>query len=805
VSVKQTEIIPQEPDPDNTGGGKPDCLSRIRLPPPLINNHKWRNMLTNMLSRLTLVVLFSFLFILSADAQTIRGVVLDAETNEPLAGANVVLVDTQSGTATGFDGSFELRANAGDKLQISFVGYEVQTIIAEQNQRILLTPTISLEQLIIEAVRAESIDPVTQSTISRRDIQKEYKGEQPIFYLERLTPSITSFSESGTRLFNGGQMRLRGIGQERINITLNGVPLNDMIDHGVFFSNFTDISGSFESVQVQRGVGTSSNGVASYAGSVNFESVNLETQKQGGSIQTGIGSFATSRLNGTVSSGLVDDKWALFSNFSKIQSDGYRDNTFTDSYSFFISAGYFGEKDLIKINAFDARSKNGLGYLAEAESVLETDQTINSLNENDQDDFGQRFVQFQHTRLFSEDFSTTSSLYYGGASGDYFFTFMGAGPGLDQINYPLRNDHYGLMINANYAVNDGLNLTSGIHVYQFDRTNEESNAPDFENPYYRETSSKNEISWFGRADWTAEKLLVTADIQFRTMELNIQPDYDFIGIAPAGDIVKDWTFINPRIGLTYRLSEATSMYASVGRTGREPTKIDIFGGFNLSAANYDEARSDGFDPEYVTDIEAGIKANYQKLAIAANFFYMDFKDEIAPIGEVLAFGVQRRENIENSYRAGIELEWAYLPMGELTLTGNATFMQSEIESFTDGTNTTFENVQPVLTPEFIFNQSADYIIGNGLSIGVSAQYVGESYLALDNQPEDILPSAFVMDSYLAFAFKNAELKLQINNVLDETYYSSGVPVDVDFDGTNDDQGYFVNAGRNFFLNLTLNF
>lgn len=762
-------------------------------------------MLTNMLSRLSVVVILSFLFIISAEAQTIRGVVLDAETQEPLAGANVVLVSSQSGTATGFNGSFELRARIGDEIQVSFVGYQTQSLTASNDMEIQLVPTISLEQMIISAVRAKAIDPVTQSTISKREIQRQYQGEQPIFYLERLMPSITSFSESGTRSFNGGQMRLRGIGQERINITLNGVPLNDMIDHGVFFSNFTDISGSFESVQVQRGVGTSTNGVASYAGSVNFESVNLETQKRGGSVQTGVGSFATSRLNAQVASGLVDDKWAFFSNFSKVQSDGYRDNTSTDGYSFFFSGGYFGEKDLIKINAFDARSKNGLGYLAVAEADLEIDQTINYLNENDKDDFGQRFVQFQHTRLFSEDFSTTSSLYYGGASGDYFYTYPDGVGGFDQINYPLRNDHYGLMINADYSANDDLDLTTGIHVYQFDRTNEESVTPDFENPYYKETSSKQEFSWFGRADWSKDKLLVTADVQFRTMELSIQPDYNFIGIAPEGDIVKDWTFINPRLGVTYRMSDATSVYASVGRTGREPTKIDIYGGFNLGAANYDEARSDGFDPEYVTDIEAGLKANFQKLAIAANLFYMDFTDEIAPIGEVLAFGIQRRENIESSYRAGIELEWAYLPIGELTLTGNATYMQSEIESFTDGSGSIFENVQPVLTPEFIFNQNAEYVIGNGLVVGLSAQYVGESYLALDNQADDILPSAFVMDSFLSFGYKNAELRLQINNLLDETYYSSGVPVDVDFDGTNDDQGYFVNAGRNFFLNLTLNF
>ena len=763
----------------------------------------------NILSRFFTVAFFSLLCIAEVQAQTIHGVVLDAETQEPLAGANVVLLSTQRGIATGSDGSFSLRVALGLELKISFIGYETEIVTTEKNLRILLKPSLKFEPLIIQATRAKSIDPVTQSTIYRQEIQKKYRGEQPIFYLDKLTPSITSFSESGTRLFNGGQMRLRGIGQERINVTLNGIPLNDMIDHGVFFSNFTDISGSFESVQVQRGVGTSSNGVASYAGSVNFESVNLQTQKQGGRIQVGVGSFATSRLNGSVSSGMIDKKWSLFSNFSKIQSDGYRDNTSTDGYSFFFSGGYFGEKDLIKINAFDARTKNGLGYLAVAESDLEVDQRMNYLNENDKDDFGQRFVQIQHIRLISEEFSTTSSLYYGGASGDYFYTYQNDADGFDQINYPLKNDHYGMMINANYSPLNNFELASGIHLYQFDRTNEESITPDFENPYYKEMSTKKEFSGFVRTDWTLKKLLINADIQFRTMNLSIEPDYNFIGIESEGDIIKKWNFVNPRLGITYRVSDATSIYASIGRTGREPTKIDIFGGFSLTSINYDQARSDTFNEEYVNNIEMGIETNFEKLSVAANFFYMDFKDEIAPIGEVLAFGVQKRNNIENSYRTGIEIDWQYSPISELMIKGNATFMHAEIESFTtteaENSVVTFKNVRPLLTPQIIFNQSAVYSLGSGLTLGLSAQYIGESYLALDNQPNDILPSTFVIDSFFTFEYKKTELKLQVNNLLDEMYYSSGAVVDTDFDGLNDDQGYFVNASRNFFLGLQLNF
>jgi iron complex outermembrane receptor protein len=758
-------------------------------------------MLPNILSRLSGVAIFSVLLCSISLAQTVQGVVLDADTREPLAGANVVVTATQQGIATGFDGSFNLKVNRNEELRISFVGYETQTIAATDNMQILLAPSARLEQMIIEAVRAEPTDPVTQSTISRREIQREYNGEQPIYYLEQLSPSIFSFSESGTKLVNGGQMRLRGISQERINFTLNGVPLNDMIDHGVFFSNFTDIGGSFESVQVQRGVGTSANGTASYAGSVNFESVNLEEREQGAVLEAGGGAFNTFRLNSQVSSGMIDDRWSFFGNFSKIQSDGFRDNTSTDAYSFFFSGGYFGEKDLVKINAFDARSKNGLGYSAVAESDLEVNRRLNYLNENDKDDFGQRFVQVQYTRLVNEAYSMTSSLYYGGASGDYFYTYPDVN-GLAQINYPLRNDHYGFMANVHFD-NKALSWSTGIHTHRFDRRNEESITPDFANPYYLERSQKNEFSWFGKAAYITGAFELQADVQIRTMNLQIEPDYTFIGIAPEGDIAKEWTFVNPRIGVTYTLNNHIALYSMVGRTGREPTKIDIFGGFSLGAANYAEARSDGFNPEYVNNLEAGIKGNYQKLAFSANVFYMDFKDEIAPIGEVLAFGVQKRENIAESYRAGVELAYTFIPQKQVTLRGNLAFMKAEIDAFETGDGTLIEGVTPILSPEWIINQAAAVQLTEQLAINLSVNYVSESYLELSNNPAFKLPSQFVLNSFIAWQVQPVTVRLELNNLTDAVNYSSGAPVDVDFDGTNDEPGYFVNAGRNLFLTLRL--
>lgn len=749
-------------------------------------------------------LLLAILFTISANssfAQTISGKVFDAQTKEPLAGASVFVKNTTTGTSTNEDGEFTLLLTQKTGLiSVSFVGYKTKEVQPDtQNEMtVYLEPSASLEELIIQGVRAEPNAPVAQTTIEKAELEESYKGQHPVFFLDELTPSIVSSSESGSNLANYGSMRLRGISQERINFTLNGVPLNDMIDHGLFFSNFSDIGNSFESVQVQRGVGTSSNGTASYAGSINFESINLEDREQGGELGLGAGAFETYRLNGNISSGMIDSTWSFFGNYSRIFSDGYRNNTSTNSYSFFFSGGYFGEKNLVKLNVFDARAKNGLGYLAVASSDLEANPRTNYLNENDKDDFGQRFVQLQHTHLFNENWKSTSSLYYGGASGDFLYTYPSGGGSLEQINYPLQNNHYGLIGNIFYE-DQKWNVSTGIHLYQFDRTNEESITPDFENPYYFETSDKKEVSWFSKAERAIGNLSLFGEVQFRFTKLSIQPDYDSIGIAPEGDIEKDWTFINPKIGINYALNENLSTYASFGRTGREPAKIDIFsGGFSLSATNYAEARADGFKSEYVNDYEAGLRFNNQKASIGINLFYMDFENEIAPIGEVLDFGVQKRENIPNSYRTGVELDWNVLPAEMFAYQGTLTYMSSEIDSLEDENGDILENKMPILSPEWIINNTIKVFATNELTFSVSGNYVSESFLELSNDPSLTLPSYFVMDAAINYENSRFRFRLELNNLTDKEYYSNGAPV-----GT--EPGYFVNAPRNVFGSIAVKF
>jgi iron complex outermembrane receptor protein len=407
----------------------------------------------------------------------VSGRITDRVTNNPLPGASIQVKETGKGTIADADGYFDITLTDGEyELLISFVGFEsVKVSVSESTDlQIGLISNYKLEEVVIKAIRGEKNLPLARHTLEKIEIESRFIGQDPIFLLNQLTPSMISYSESGTNLTNYGQMRLRGIDQTRINITLDGAPLNDMIDQGVFFSNFTDFTNSIESIQVQRGVGTSTNGTSSYAGSINFQSIDLRNSTPAAELQLMAGSFNTYRASAEVFSGLQKKHFAFYSRFTKTNSNGYRNNTSSDSYSFFFSGGYFDEKNMIKITGFTGQSKNGLAYLPVAVSDIRKNPKTNYVNENDIDDFGQDFVQLQYTRSMSGSSSWVSSIYYGTAGGDFPAGFNVTDSIYDsdnpdnyrlitrfmQINYPLFNDHVGLIIHFSMIMLDLLPITS---------------------------------------------------------------------------------------------------------------------------------------------------------------------------------------------------------------------------------------------------------------------------------------------------------------------------------------------------------
>lgn len=748
-----------------------------------------------------------------AQSVTVSGQVEDAQTNEALAGANVVVVGTTQGTVTDVDGTYVLSISSSStevNLKASYVGYQPQEITVSadgQNvmQNFALKPTQSLEEVVIQAIRADQKIPVTQKTVERQEIEELYVGQDALFILEETTPSILTYSESGTKMTNYGQMRLRGIDQTRINITLDGVPLNDMIDQGVFFSNFTDFGNSIESVQVQRGVGTSTNGTASYAGSINFEAINLRDSAPSTELQLEAGSFNTYRGSGEVKTGLIDDKFTFYSRFTKTYSDGYRYHSGTNSYSFFFSGGYFGEKDLVKITGFTGRTQNDLAYLAVALPDIKTDPKTNYISENDIDDFGQQLLQLQYTRFLSDNTSIASTLYYGGAGGDFPAGFPDENGNFMQINYPLYNDHYGFMSYLNHSTpKERLNFNGGVHLYTFKRKNIESVIPNYTDPYYEDKSRKDEISVFGKASYEWSNLLLFGDLQIRAVQLDLMPDISFLG-QPAKIPVRKWTFINPKVGITYEINSRANVYASYGRSGREPTRFDILGSTQINTFNLASVQDvNAVKPEYVNDIEAGVRLNHEKLSGQVNLFYMQFENEIAPIGQSIPEGfVQLRKNVPSSYRRGVEANWHYQPAAQFVFSGDASYMQSRIKTYApEGSDQIYSDVQPIVSPEWIITAHAAYH-GEGWQLALSPRYVSQSYLEPTNQPDLILPSFFVINARASVSIlQKHSLSLHLNNIFNEQYYTYGQPVS--YNGKTV-PGYFVQPPQNFYLMLKLKF
>jgi iron complex outermembrane receptor protein len=247
---------------------------------------------------------------------------------------------------------------------------------------------------------------------------------------------------------------------------------------------------------------------------------------------------------------------------------------------------------------------------------------------------------------------------------------------------------------------------------------------------------------------------------------------------------------------------------SLGHSGREPTRSDILGSTVISSYNLDVVLDpDAVKAEYVTDLELGADLTFGKFQALANLFYMDFKDEIAPTGEFITEGfVQLRQNIPDSYRTGMEVDWSWTPVNKLKFQGQTTYMKSKVKTFAPGgSSEIFEDVEHILTPEWLINVRGDYQLGKYLIFGLSGRYVSESFLELTNQRNLIMPDFFVANAHVTVNWKSHQLDLRFNNLFDELYFTNGAPVDVDFDGLIDGPGYLVQAPRHFFATLRLNF
>jgi iron complex outermembrane receptor protein len=780
--------------------------------------------------------------------------VTDAHTDEPLAGANVVQLETSNGTSTDKNGRFNLELLEDEKaeIKVTFVGYQSKTVIISRSDNTTVTVEMVPERVMsnevfVKALRADEAAPMAFKNISRTDIEKKNMG-QDMPYMLNGTPSVTTTSDAGAGVGYTG-LRIRGVDQGRINVTINGIPVNDAESHGVFWVNMPDLASSVENIQVQRGVGTSTNGAAAFGATMNIQTSRMESEAYG-EVNTAVGSFNTQKANVMLGSGLMPNGWQFEGRLSKITSDGYIDRAFSDLKSFYLSAAKHSDNSLLRADVFSGQEKTYQAWYGVSEDRLESgDRTHNPAGldkpgepyDNQTDNYQQDHYQLHYSYQFTDSWNANASAHYTRGRGYYEeyhadeeLAAYGIGPieiGSESVEESdlvrqlwLDNHFYGVVFSSEYERDDWWSLTlgGGYNEYDGDHFGEvvwaqfAGEGTDVKERYYDNNAFKTDFNSYLKGQYyITDNLSAFADGQIRHIT------YDFLGKdkrydAEGNQYIVDveqtdkLTFFNPKAGLTLNIRDNHRAFASLSISNKEPTRDEYV----------DSTPENRPTHETLYDWEVGYKATSDRFYAGANIYYMDYKDQLILTGEINDVGAYVRQNVPDSYRAGIELETGIMVIPELQWNVNATFSRNKIEEYTyflddydSGVQqeTTYQDTDIAFSPNVIANSALTYS-KKGATAEFSTKYVSRQYLDNTQTESRSLDAYFVNDIRLSYSWnrapllQNFEATLQVNNLFDEMYESNGYTYG--FISEEEEQYfnfYYPQAGRNFLLQLSFKF
>jgi iron complex outermembrane receptor protein len=755
---------------------------------------------------------------------TIAGTVVDSVSGATVGGATVQIrrTDDLASAVTGSDGRFRIPFRGLMTFNVGTGGTETAgfpahitppaTIIVRRTgyaplqRQLTLADTVirlaplgspanrtataqSLERLTITAVRAGEAAPIASTILDETRLDRDFSGQDVPLTL-RQAPSVTAYSESGS-LLNYSYFRVRGIDQSRINITLDGIPLNEPEDQQIYFSDFPDLTSSIQSMQVQRGVGTSTYGQAAFGGSVNFATHPLTGAPRRTTLEAGAGSFGTARSTLQFNSGPLANRLAFHGRMSGMRSDGYREGATSAANSAFVSGGYYGDRDLVKFTATTGLERNGQTYAAVPGEELRTNPRANPLA-GVGDKYRESFATLSYTRLLSTDVSAGLTAYGFATRGFYDYPSGAPGPALRYRSA----SRWGGVVGAVHVVKGNVTVDGGAHGMTYSKDHEFDDRPDLQYPGYSNTGYKTEASAFTKASAALGSATVFSDLQLRTAEFRYRPT-DGYGLE---EVSQRWNFVNPKVGISVQAVERLALFASYGTTGREPTRGDLFAG--ADDVTPDDAPAllplTRVRPEHVNDLELGATFTLPRTRLSLTGFDMRFRDEIARTGATTPLGYDIRANVGKSYRRGIELDAAFSLAPALDYGTSLTVSRNRIESYTDeGTGTTYRDVEPILTPAFLATQQLTWRLSVPLTLAVDSRYQGMSYLAPRGDVRLTSPAFHVLDAGARYAWGDATIAVYGRNLLDRRAYPSG---DVSGDGT---PRYFILAPRSLDLTFTL--
>ena len=776
--------------------------------------------------------------------ESLSGKVLDFQTGNPLTGASVWTENLGRGAVTDENGEFTItKLPAGEiQLRISYLGFDAfrQTISVPYSGELVIklqSKDLLTEEFIVSATRASESTPTTFSTVDKSEIAKRNLG-QDIPILLNFTPSVVSFSDAGAGVGYTG-LRIRGSDQTRINATVNGIPINDAESHGVFWVNMPDFASSVDNIQIQRGVGTSTNGAATFGASLNFQTDTRQDEAYA-QVDNGFGSFNTWRHTVKAGTGLLNDRFAVDARLSKITSDGYVDRASSDLTSWFVSGGYYGEDHVVKLNAFSGKEQTYQSWYGLPESKLENDRTSNYYTyENETDNYQQDHYQLIYTGKIGSNWKTNLAMHYTYGRG-YYEQFREndefANYGLPNVEVGdetiestdivrrrwLDNDFYGFVGSVNYVSTDGkwdLILGGGANRYDGGHFGEiiwarVAGSTNIRDRYYDNNAIKDDRNIYLKATYELKPgLNLFGDLQVRGI------NYSFAGVNDDQRIVdgqENYSFFNPKFGFSYEKSGKT-WYASYAVANREPTRSDFT----------DNPITEIPKPERLNNIEAGVRAKAGRFSYNANFYFMDYKNQLILTGQINDVGAYIRENVESSYRAGIELDGTFQVSKSWTLGGNIAFSQNKIAEFTEYIDDysradfrqeaiTYTDTDIAFSPNTVASAIIEFKPVKNLSLNWLSKYVGQQFLDNTSNESRALDAFFTNDLRISYKvqpryFKSLELNLLINNVFNEMYEPNGytfsyfVPGETSNRDLVTENFYYPQAGTNFLLGLSLKF
>ena len=715
------------------------------------------------------------------EQHAVSGTVLST-SGAPVAGARVSAAAGLPEAFTDEQGRYVLRLPAGDHvLRVTHPSFEPVTRAvhvgpALGSLEIRLEPLAYRfeENVVVRAVRAEPTAPMTTVNLPRTEIEQRNFGQEVPFLLKE-QPSLTQYADAGSGT-GYSYLTLRGIQQTRLNMTLDGVPLNEPEDSAVYFSNYADLAASIDSVQIQRGVGTSSVGAASYGGSINFASVDPAAEPGIAAEAVG-GSFGTRRAALTLNSGTIGPNLALYARAAYRDSDGYRDRSGAKQRGLFLGASRRDERSFLKVFGFVGQSRHQLAFYAVEKDVLERDRRFNPQAPDERDRFTQGLAHVQYTRYLSGSTSVAGQAYYQRAGG--WYRIFGGGEANPLYEYGL-DWHYGGGTVSVQHVRGAARLTAGAHAYTY-RSRHTRDVVRGGREYLNHGDKENADA-FAKLTWTLGAASVYGDLQARHVRFGYRGDLD-IGST-------SWTFFNPKAGVRVALGPSVEAYASVGRMTREPTRADLFAGQDNPTVVYDLR---GVRPERVTDVEAGVSLRRERLSASANVYFMEFRNEIALTGELSEIGLPLRRNVPRSHRRGVEVEVEWRPIPQARLSSAASVSHDRIDEWTqfydvydeDGAwggsvPKTVRRVRPLLTPPVVLNQRVEVNPAPGLLVAASGRWVARSWLDNTNTGDLRTPAWFGLDLSATLSLSRwvragqPRLRLHVENALNNRdIYPSG--------------------------------